>query len=574
MAWADKHFKVLTIDGKKKRFCVVPECGEEYSFKTSHIHLHNHWRTKHGVSELESRPNHDFKFHPDNHIDCLIKFIIKGRHKYKILEQKEFLLFAHSMNPTKNLISRQSLSIIVNENTLKLLELVKIELSKTKHVALTTDIWSARKRSRSFSVITGHCLDQNMKMKNLVLDFKYMPYPHDSNSIKKFLVDVLKLFDLENKLVSITSDNDSANISGIGSLLDELNQRLNLQGAAKIIHIRCMAHIIDLAIKEAIKQLKVILLPIEEVISTITSSTKRMERFAQIQQQLAEENRIDSWQPLVEPLKLIQDIDTRWNSKFLALDRALLLREAIDKAIDEMVELLGFEPIEWDSIKTLVSFLKPFHEMTEQLSGEKYSTMSLISSSVPVLISHAESFREDLVMGRAASSLLCKLYNYSQSLTNEIALIASVLDPRIKASFIVRERSALLRLKQSIKDRMQHIGSNIDESSCSEQSSLSSESIFDTIFLKSSPNEIDSYLSAAREAQQVNALDYWFANKTVYPELFRLAQNILSIQPTSVASERTFSLAGLIDLPRRNRLSSESFRSNMLLNSWLDFLDI
>lgn len=310
------------------------------------------------------------------------------------------------MDPHKTLISRHSLSMLINESSVNLFEFVKEKLKKTNHISITTDIWSARKRSRSFSVITGHYLDDKMSMKNVILDFRFLPYPHNAISIKKFLMQTIESFDIERKLIGITSDNDSANISGIESLLGDLNQRLNLTGAAKIIHIRCMAHIIDLGVKEALKQLKFSLLPIEEIITAITSSTKRMERFAQIQQQLVDENEDESWPTQKEPLKLIQDIETRWNSKCLSLNRALILREPIDKALNDMIELSNFEPVDWDFLKDLIPFLQPFHEMTERLSGENYCTISLVSSSVPLLISHAESFRETISLQGASSYLL------------------------------------------------------------------------------------------------------------------------------------------------------------------------
>lgn len=570
----DGHFKPIIQQGTKKRLFRAPTCLQEYSMSTSHMHLKNHWRIKHqAIAPFQS--NH-FMFHPEKHLDCLIKFIVKGKQKYQIVEQIEFLQFANSMNPSKKLISRHALSMLINESSVKLIHLVKIELQKTNHIALTTDIWSARKRTRSFSVITGHFLDDYMLMRNVILDFQFMPYPHDAISIKKFLVDTIKLYDLEKKLVSITSDNDSANISGIESLINDINSRLNLTGAAKVIHVRCMAHIIDLGIKEALKQLKFSVSPVEEIITTITSSTKRMERFAQVQQQLAEESEDYNWQTPKEPLKLIQDIETRWNSKYLSLNRALLLREAIDKAIHDMIELANFEPVDWIFMKDLISFLQPFHEMTERLSGENYCTMSLISSSVPILISHANIYSDNPNLSEAASNLLRKLYSYSDSLTNDVALISSILDPRIKTSFLVREERAISRIKEAIRERMMQIDPCSDILTRSDElsSPQTSNSIFDAVFLQANPDELESYLTAARELYQVNVLDYWRMNKTVYPNLFKLSQNTLSIQATSVASERVFSLAGLIDVPRRNRLSSESFHSNMLVSSWLKFLDL
>lgn len=50
-------------------------------------------------------------------------------------------------------------------------------------------------------------------------------------------------------------------------------------------------------------------------------------------------------------------------------------------------------------------------------------------------------------------------------------------------------------------------------------------------------------------------------NALRYPILSRIARDYLAIQGTSVASERTFSSAGLTDSNRRRRLTPDNFAS-------------
>lgn len=176
--WINTYFQMRSHDRVKKRFCLAPNCSQNYATTTSHVHLGKHWLSQ----LLTSAPlrNSRFQFYPGKHIDCLIRYVIKGKQKYRILEQKEFMEFARSMDPSKKLISRNCLSIFFDESSSKLMDMVKLALTKTSHIALTTDVWSARKRSRSFSAITGHFLDDSMRMRNVVLDFEYMPHPHDA----------------------------------------------------------------------------------------------------------------------------------------------------------------------------------------------------------------------------------------------------------------------------------------------------------------------------------------------------------------------------------------------------------
>lgn len=54
-----------------------------------------------------------------------------------------------------------------------------------------------------------------------------------------------------------------------------------------------------------------------------------------------------------------------------------------------------------------------------------------------------------------------------------------------------------------------------------------------------------------------------------FPILSRIARDYLAIQASSVPCERLFSMAGLIDTNRRNRLSPETFSALQTLRSHL-----
>jgi hypothetical protein len=54
-----------------------------------------------------------------------------------------------------------------------------------------------------------------------------------------------------------------------------------------------------------------------------------------------------------------------------------------------------------------------------------------------------------------------------------------------------------------------------------------------------------------------NPLDFWIANRTIYPILARVARNIHCIPATSAAAERQFSSAGFVLNERRTCLDPE-----------------
>ena len=88
--------------------------------------------------------------------------------------------------------------------------------------------------------------------------------------------------------------------------------------------------------------------------------------------------------PEFKELKLIQDVSTRWNSTFDMLQRlinlmpavnAFVLDSSIKSSIKDIDSKFLFSVEEQETIKQVISLLKPFKEATENLSAENYPTL-------------------------------------------------------------------------------------------------------------------------------------------------------------------------------------------------------
>ena len=65
-----------------------------------------------------------------------------------------------------------------------------------------------------------------------------------------------------------------------------------------------------------------------------------------------------------------------------------------------------------------------------------------------------------------------------------------------------------------------------------------------------------------------NILDYWKENEKRFPILSSMAKDFLSMMPTSVSSERGFSLAGLKITNTRANLHPDTANECICLTSW------
>ncbi|XP_072400422.1 E3 SUMO-protein ligase ZBED1-like [Diabrotica undecimpunctata] len=140
-----------------------------------------------------------------------------------------------------------------------------------------------------------------------------------------------------------------------------------------------------------------------------------------------------------EPKKLKKDVVTRWNFTYLMLERFVELEEAIRTTLALMVSV--FLPVipteEWAFIKELIIILKPFYDITELISAEKYVTLSLVIvitnglKNVCNMLS-SNQFSNDIskrVIEKLIESITFRLGDLESSIT---LIVSTFLDPRFK----------------------------------------------------------------------------------------------------------------------------------------------
>ncbi len=92
------------------------------------------------------------------------------------------------------------------------------------------------------------------------------------------LLKFLKDWGLTNKILCITTDNGADIVKGMRLLRCKL-MRENRIILTEGFHVRCIAHVINLAIKEAFKDIHVEVASIRKLIGALKSSVKQRDAF-------------------------------------------------------------------------------------------------------------------------------------------------------------------------------------------------------------------------------------------------------------------------------------------------------
>ncbi|KAL6580604.1 hypothetical protein OROMI_008628 [Orobanche minor] len=450
-----------------------------------------------------------------------------------------------------------------------------------------------------YITMTAHFVDEEWVLQKKILNFSYMPPPHNGVALSEKLLDLATQWGIEKKLFSLTLDNASANDVCVNLLKNQLKLRAALVHDGSLFHVRCCAHILNLIVQDGLKEIDCSVDRIRDFVKYVKGSQVRKVKFTRCVSQTS----LDSKKALV------QDVPTRWNSTYKMLSNALYYRLAFChlKLSDSNFTCCPTDE-EWDKVQKICKFLKIFYDATNAFSGSKYPTANLYYPQVWIikLTLDEESKSPDDFMSRIATQMLVKFNKYWSEF-NILLAVAVVFDPRYKFQLLEfsyqklygveskelgKVRETLFGLfheyvNASVTRKTGASSSNSQNSSGSSSkynsSSLGIEFASNNIFKEfdefnnfefSTPakrTELEMYLDEPKtdRTSNLNVLEYWKSQKFRFPILCKIARDVLSVPISTVASESASSLGGRILDQFRSSLSPTIVEALVCTKDWL-----
>ena len=305
---------------------------------------------------------------------------------------------------------------------------------------------------------------------------------------------------------------------------------------------------------------------------------------------------------LVHTLKekrIPRDVVTRWNSTYDMLNFMLLYREPIDAITgDKTYKLRQFELLaeEWKIVENLVSVLKQFKQATLFFSQNTASVAAVIPAMDRLTsgLDPQTNLKHHPAIIAALKLARNKLNRYYSLTDGSTAYrIAMVLHPGLKLAYFrchewdqewIEQAEALTRdeYKSAYENKVAAVANPSGQADPQPSGDFMDFGNL-SVAAATPPCELDEYLRQPVEAVS-DPLKWWHNHKFVYPNLYRMGLDFLSIpgmsacfdsvctdhcpSATSTAVERVFSLGRHLLPYTRNRMSGASFRASLCLGSW------
>lgn len=594
-SWVWDHFEI--DDSSKKAICLI--CKSLFSYCGSTSALGKHIRTKHpqeaissttlkrtvdeGPSTSSSGPTEKKtmyqptltevqeknKLYPvgskmKEAIDQkLVQMVVKDMQPFSIVEDEGFRDYSKILNPRYALPSRRTLtrSMIPELYRVECARL-SLQLEKAHSVAITTDSWTSR-NNQSYLGVTAHFIDVDWKLHSAVLETAHMPTSHTSANLAAELKRIFQKWNIHLKIERIVTDNAANIVKAVRDL--------------EYPHLPCFAHTINLVVQDALKStvdVAPIIAKVKSVVRFFHHSTSATAKLFEFQQQ---HNR--------KSMKLIQEVETRWNSTYYMLQRYSEEQKMITLTLGwvERSDLI-LTSEENATVEILIQALKPFEQVTLEMSGEKFTSLSkVIPLQRGILECLSSPSVKDLPIVRNLRHNMSSRFSFVEERT--VNATSTFLDPRMK--------KLAFSLDSGIKKAETEIFKDLSKLESAQQTSHQKNpaplqntetprketgiwAVFDNKVQKhisqASVPVVRPQLELTRYNQEMliprnqDPLQWWRENEAMFPLLKNVAKRYLCIPATSVPSERLFSKAGELISHRRNGLSPNNVDMVLFLN--------
>uniref|UniRef100_A0A1X7VSP8 HAT C-terminal dimerisation domain-containing protein n=1 Tax=Amphimedon queenslandica TaxID=400682 RepID=A0A1X7VSP8_AMPQE len=405
-----------------------------------------------------------------------------------------------------------------------------------------------------YITVTCHFLTADWSLHSAVLSTTHVDQSHTAVHLSEVLKNITDQWNITSKVVCVTTDN-----------------ALNITNA--VCHnswknLPCFTHEINLVVTNSLSELtdlSRLIQSVKDIVSYFHRSTKASDNLKTIQARLN-----------LPEHKLIQHVETRWNSVFYMLERYIEQDEAICTALCLLNrnDLL----IDVDKLVTLqetVDTLRLFEAVTTEMSAEKH-----LSASKMIPITKAQI----KVTTETTNNLALKLVDHMKVRFlnmegNPILAAATILDPRFK-TFAFADQGAAERSWTAL---VAQCGSQTQKTADSaipvvEESDLLWR-FFDqrvaevrSTLLPSTDTfaEVQQFLRMPILCRKADPLQWWKRNEKAFANISKLATKYLSILATSVPSERLFTKAGELISAKRSRLKPKNVDMFLFLNKYED----
>ena len=369
---------------------------------------------------------------PDDHVavqridKCIMDLIVVDMLPYSIVEGEGFKrlnigdpLSTHRYTVKSEKYYRTTLMPATYD---KIVKHVKNLLQEATWISFTTDGWSNPTKSCSLLSFTGHFIHGAVRRK-VILSAMVLEQDHEGSYLATKLQEAMTKWEITEKIHVGVRDN-AANMKSAMRL-------------AGVTDIGCVSHTLQLVLHDA-------LFTRTSVEAVVKKARKIVTHFKHSEQ--ACRHLVEHQQTVKAPEhSLLQDVETRWNSTYLMLERLVEQRQAINLFSVQRGGIESLSIAEWELAGRVVKILRPFYTATLEICADD-ACISLVIPLISNLNNMLKTTTADQGLKQMKAALrdaMCR--RFSDISSSAPFLAATLIDPRFKDTYFNAQETVVAK---------------------------------------------------------------------------------------------------------------------------------
>lgn len=535
----------------------------------------------------------NYKLDVDEIRQAIAMMIIVDEQPLRVVEDAGFRRLLSIACPELPVLSRKTIKGDIISIYVKERENIRELLATCPgRICLTSSTWKTSCDDH-FNCVTAHFIDHEWRLQKRILRFKLIPPPYDSLSVADEIALCMVHWNIEHKVFSVTLENLSSDDCVADMLKSRLDAKKYLPCKGALFNMSCFYRILNSIVQAGFYLVVDIIGKLRLGIKYVQQSPHRKRNFYIVAKTL----NLDTQR------KLCLDSPSRWNSTYNMIEVALCYKNAFVYLAEQDKNFIHkLSEDEWEKMGVLYKFLRVFFEVTCVFFRNRQPTSNLYFKAVWKV--HSRLF--DMVRGPVnfmtpmVKEMQSKFDRY-WSEYNLILSCAAILDPRYKIKFVEYcftklygsaaqryvsisvntlyglfneyiQNSACPSRAAALSVATNKISNNKDDNDGFEDYETFQSARFQTQVEKS---QLDLYLEEPSHDLniEIDVLEYWTLCSLRYPELSRMARDVLTIPVSTVASDSAFDIGPQVISADLSSLKSKMIQALVCLQDWISASD-
>ncbi|KAL5216504.1 hypothetical protein ABZP36_007905 [Zizania latifolia] len=516
----------------------------------------------------------------------LARMIILHGYPLSIVEHEEIRRFVKNLDPVGNAVSRTCME----EHCLTLFQKEKANLkgkmaNSSQRISLSASIWTpdGSEPTVNYLCLTAHYIDEDWKVHRIIIKFgMFWSAPTDVERMihsmeacvpqsecgsYHVIWDAIRDWNLDQKLLSLTSVGDVKNNTDTSLLKAMLKEKKCLPIGGKLYNVSCVDYVLNSIVFKV--QSDMLRLVGDIVMDFLVSLTQEL--LLQVITQMG--------------LKCPQEDAKWWHRLYFRLE--VLLHFKKSSPCDE-----GVSPEDMKIAESVCKILRTFYRAIEAISGPSSPTANIYFNEMWKVrtVLQEEALNDNREIATMVMVMQEAFNEYWQNSYLWLA-IPVVLDPRFKFSFIefrlkrafgTDSASYLSVIRETVRELFNEYCNSLNQVNAIVSNSLSlvaddSDSLedWDQHLHEQASNqlssELDDYLEdgLVPRKDDFDILNWWMNHTKKYPTLATIARDILAMPASAVPFEAAFSSSGPVIPKHHSTLSIRTIEALVCTRDWM-----